>query len=203
MSSTLDKMNLRPGEKRLLVGIGIVLFVVVNFMVVTPKFGEFGRIRSETETLQTEINKFQAMIDKRPKFERELKELEGQGSKIIKEEQSLRLLQTVQSQALASGFTINSSRETTSSSFSTSTTNSFFDERSLIVQYDTGYRQLISFLVGLAEQESMIRVRSMDVKPDPSHQRIQGNITLVASYQRSRNSSAAPGSPSKSTDSKK
>lgn len=203
MSSTLDKMNLRPGEKRLLVGIGIVLFIVLNFMFVRPKFGEFGRIRSETETLQTEINKFQAMIDKRPKYEQELKELEGQGSKIIKEEQSLRLLQTVQSQALASGFTINSSRESTSSSFNNATTNSFFDERSLIVQYDTGYRQLISFLVGLAEQESMIRVRSMDVKPDPSQQRIQGTITLVASYQRSRNTSTAPGSPSKSTDSKK
>lgn len=203
MTSSLDKLNLRPGEKRLLVGIAIVLFIVLNIWFVSPKFGEFGRVRAESDTVEMEIAKFEREIAKKPAYDKVLKEMEGKGSKIMREEQSLRLLQTVQSQALASGITINSSREQSSSGFGTST-NRFFDEKSLVVSYDTGYRQLISFLVGLAEQDSMIRVRQMDVKTDLSHQRLQGQITLVASFQRSRPAEKAVATPpAKSTDSKK
>jgi Tfp pilus assembly protein PilO len=192
MSSSLEKLNLRPGERRLLVAIGIALFIALNVMFVRPKFGEFGRVRVKTSEIQGDIDKFQREIDKKPAYTKQLQEMEGQGSKILKEEQSLRMLQTVQSQALASGFTINSVQQQTSFAFSNST-NAFFDEQALVISYDTGYRQLITFLVGLADHESMIRVRNMDVKTDPSHQRLQGIITLVASFQRNRpNATAAP-----------
>lgn len=188
MSAPPEKLTLRTGEKRLLVAIGIVLFIVLNVLFVWPKFGEFGRVRTKTDKVRQEIAKFQAEIDKTPSYQKVLKEMEGQGSRIVKEEQSLRLLQTVQSQALANGVRINSSQESTRG-FNIAT-NAFFDEQSLVVSYDTSYQPLIDFLVGLAEHESMIRVRQMDVKPDPSRQRLQGNITLVASFQKSR-----PGSP--------
>jgi len=185
MSSSLDKLNLRPGEKRLLVGIGIVLFLVLNVLFVWPKFGDFGRLRAETEKIQREMTRFQTEIDKEPTYQKLLRELAGQGSQVIREEQTLRLQQTVQSQALASGVTINSyAMQNTRTT--TTVTNAFFDEQSLVVAYDTKYGPLISFLVNLAEDESMIRVRNMDVKPDLSRQRLQGNITLVASFQKSR-----------------
>jgi len=194
MSAPPEKLNLRTGEKRLLVAIGIVLFIVLNVLFVWPKFGEFGRVRARTDKVRQEIKKFQTEIDRAPGYQKILKEMEGQGSRIVKEEQSLRLLQTVQSQALASGVKINSSQES-SRSFNVAT-NAFFDEQSIVVSYDSGYQQLINFLVGLAEHESMIRVRQMDVKPDPSRQRLQGNLTLVASYQKSRPaSSAVPAQP--------
>ena len=185
MSSSLDKLNLRPGEKRLLVGIGIVLFLVLNVLFVWPKFGDFGRLRAETEKIQREMTRFQTEIDKEPTYQKLLRELAGQGSQVIREEQTLRLQQTVQSQALASGVTINSyAMQNTRTT--TTVTNAFFDEQSLVVAYDTKYGPLISFLVNLAEDESMIRVRNMEVKPDLSRQRLQGNITLVASFQKSR-----------------
>ncbi len=189
MSAPPEKLNLRTGEKRLLVGIGIVLFMVLNVLFVWPKFGEFGRVRQRTEKVRQEISKFQAEIDKAPTYQRVLKEMEGQGSRIVREEQALQLLQTVQSQALATGVRINSSQET-SRGFNIAT-NAFFDEQSLVVSYDTGYRQLINFLVGLAEHESMIRVRQMDVKRSPNNQSLQGNVTLVASFQKSRASQPA------------
>jgi hypothetical protein len=194
MSSSLDKLNLRPSEKRLLVGIGIVLFLVLNVLFVWPKFGEFGRLRAETEKIQREIARFQTEIDKEPTYQKLLRELAGQGSQVIREEQTLKLQQTVQSQALASGVTINSYAMQNSRT-TTTVTNAFFDEQSLVVTYDTNYRPLINFLVNLAEDESMIRVRNMDVKPDLSRQRLQGNITLVASYQKSRPN--APTAPNK------
>jgi hypothetical protein len=194
MSSSLDKLNLRPGEKRLLVGIGIVLFLVLNVLFVWPKFGEFGRLRAETEKIQREMARFQTEIDQEPTYQKLLRELAGQGSQVIREEQTLKLQQTVQSQALASGVTINSYAMQNSRA-TTTVTNAFFDEQSLVVTYDTKYGPLINFLVNLAEDESMIRVRHMDVKPDLSRQRLQGNITLVASYQKSRPN--APTAPNK------
>lgn len=194
MSAAPEKLNLRTGEKRLLVGIGIVLFFVLNVLFVWPKFGEFGRVRARTEKVQQEINKFQTEIDKTPAYRQVLKEMEGQGSRIVKEEQSLRLMQTVQSQALASGLRINSSQESPRS-FNLAT-NSFFDEQSVVVSYDTGYSQFIDFLVNLAEHESKIRVRQMDVKRSPNNQTLQGNVTLVASFQKSRPN--APANPAAS-----
>jgi len=190
MSTAPEKLSLRTGEKRLLVVIGIVLFIVLNVLFVWPKFGEFGRVRLRTARVQQEIDKFQGEIDQAPTYRQILSEMEGQGSRIVKEEQSLRLLQTVQSQALASGVRINSAQETTRN-FNIAT-NAFFDEQSIVVSYDTGYQQLVSFLVGLAEHESMIRVRQMDVRRAPNTHTLQGNVTLVASYQKSRPAAATP-----------
>lgn len=189
MSSSLDKLNLRPGEKRLLVGIGITIFVVLNIWLVFPRIGELGKVRADTARVQQEINSFQKEIDKKGTYQKLLSELEGQGSQVIDQERALQLQMTVQSQQLATG--INLTRYDPVGRPFNAPTNAFFDEQSLVVAYDTGYKQLIGFLVGLAEHESMIRVRQMDVKRDPSNQRLQGNITLVASYQKTRATPAA------------
>ena len=40
MKSLFDKLDLRPGERRLVVGVGIVVFIVLNLLFVFPNFGE-------------------------------------------------------------------------------------------------------------------------------------------------------------------
>lgn len=200
MSSALDKLNMKPGEKRLLVGIGIVLFGVLNVMFVFPRFGEMARIQNETEDIENTIFRYEGTIAKKDAYQTRLNELQGQGSQVILGEQALQLQMTVQSQALQSGVTIN---RYSPINRSTGATNAFFNEQSIVVTYDTGYKQLIDFLVRLADHESMIRVRSMDIKPDPSRQRLQGSITLVASYQKGGKSSAPVNSNPTSTASTK
>jgi Tfp pilus assembly protein PilO len=191
MSSSIDKLNLKPGEKRLLVGIGIVLFLVLNFMFVFPRFGEVAEIQYETEDLRNTIERYESTISKRKTYQTKLAELEGQGSAVIPGEQALQLQMTVQSQALQSGVTIGRYSPVNRAS---SSTNAFFDEQSIVVSYNTGYKQLVDFLVRLADHDSMIRVRSMDVKPDPKRYGLQGSITLVASYQKG-SKSGAPTTP--------
>jgi len=44
---------------------------------------------------------------------------------------------------------------------------------------------LVNFLVSLTSTNSMIRVKDLSVKPDPASTRLDGHMTLVASYQRS------------------
>ena len=45
MTSYLDRLNLRPFEKRLVVGVGAVLFVVLNAWFVVPHFSDLSQAR--------------------------------------------------------------------------------------------------------------------------------------------------------------
>ena len=42
MTNPLDRLNLRPFEKRLVVAVGVVLFVVLNAWFVFPHFSDLG-----------------------------------------------------------------------------------------------------------------------------------------------------------------
>ena len=54
----------------------------------------------------------------------------------------------------------------------------------------------MDFLVGLASQDAMIRVREMDLRPDPSQTRLVGNLLIVGNYQKkSTNSQSVASSP--------
>lgn len=182
MSSTLDKLNLKPGEKRLLIGIGLVLFVVLNIWFVWPHFGDWARIRNEMDTARQEISKFEAEIAKKDAYERRLEELQAQGSNVMAEEQALQLQRQVQSQAIQSKVAVtrydprNSSRSD----------NPFFEERSILVTFTAKDPELIHFLYNLAAGDSQIRVRDMVLKTDQPQYKLQGTITLVASYQKSQ-----------------
>jgi hypothetical protein len=52
------------------------------------------------------------------------------------------------------------------------------------VNFNTGEKELIDFLYRLADKDLLIRAKSMQLGSDPSQMRLQGNMTLVKSYQR-------------------
>ena len=51
-------------------------------------------------------------------------------------------------------------------------------------QFNSDEPPLVEFLFNLAARESLTRVRSMTLGPDQKRERLQGNITLVKSFQR-------------------
>ena len=184
MSSLFDKLNLRPQERRLVVIVGIVVFVVLNFWLVIPMFGEYSkyerRILDATATLQ----KYQDEINKRPSYEKELKALESQGPLIPTEEAGLRLSTEVSSQAVLSGVTIQTITPLQRQG-SGGKTNAFFEEAAVTININnTGERELVDFLYRLADKEMLIRAKSMQLGTDPSRMHLQGQITLVKSFQR-------------------
>jgi hypothetical protein len=65
-------------------------------------------------------------------------------------------------------------------------TNSFFEKLSLNIQVTTGETELVDFLYELGAGNSMIRVGDMTITPAPgaSPTNLSGQITLVASYQK-------------------
>ena len=49
----------------------------------------------------------------------------------------------------------------------------------------------MDFLYKLGSGASMIRVRDLELQPDPPHQRLSANIRLVASYQKNPTAATA------------
>lgn len=182
MSSFIAKLNLRPQEQRILVVVIAITVVVLSVLLVWPRVGDWAKLQAGIEKSRKTLEGYQAEIAQIPRYEAQLRELEGQGSAVLPEEQVLDLTKTVQSQATASSVTITGTRPSTSNP--TTSTNQFFDEQIIAIDVSSDDKQLVDFLVALGSGDSMIRVRDMDLRPDPPQYKLLSRITLVASYQK-------------------
>jgi Tfp pilus assembly protein PilO len=191
MTSLFDKLNLAPAERRLVVIVGIVVFVVLNFWLVFPQFGEWAKNEQRIRDAESKRKTFVDEIARKTAYEVELKELQKQGSEVATEEAALRLSQEINSQAALSGVTITSISPIARQGAG-GKTNSFFDEASVTVNINTSEKELIEFLYRLADKDLLIRAKSMNLSPDPSRQRLQGLLVLVKSFQRRPPPKAAP-----------
>jgi hypothetical protein len=183
MTSYFDKLNLTPAERRLVVIVGIVVFVVLNFWQVFPMFGDYGKYEQWTRDANVTLKKYQDEIAKRAGYDKEKTILKGQGGVVQTEEAALRLTQEINSQAALSGVTVTSIQPMTRQS-ATGKTNAFFEEATVTVSVNTGEKELIDFLFRLADKDLLIRAKSMNISTDPSQMRLQGQLTLVKSFQR-------------------
>ena len=92
MTSFFDKLNLRPGERRLLVLVGLAGFVVLNVIFVWPRFGELGDQLEARRDALAKAEMFRAEQTKVPALEARLRELEDAGSSVVSTEQAPALL---------------------------------------------------------------------------------------------------------------
>ena len=184
MNKIFDRLNLRPQERRLVVIVAIVVFVVVNFWLVIPMFGEFGKNQQRMTDAQKNVDRYQTEIGKKQGYQKQLNDLQAQGSSIPSEDAALRLYQEVNSQANLTGLGYTSISQATRGG-SGGKTNAFFDETSVTVSVRTGEKELIDFLNRLTDKDMMIRAKSMNISPElPGRNSLQGSITLVKSFQR-------------------
>jgi hypothetical protein len=71
-------------------------------------------------------------------------------------------------------------------------TNTFFEELTLPIRLTTAEKELVDFLFQLGSGDSMIRVRDLDLRPGVPPTNLFGQITLVATYQRTNALTTAP-----------
>lgn len=192
MSSLVSQLNFRPGERRLLFLVLAVVFVVVNVIFVWPRFGDWKTVQQELEEARAKRADYQKEIDRTPEYKGQISEMEGQGSAVLPADQGLDLLRTVQEKAQRANVVITQTRSTSAATAATRT-NSYFDEKAITVGVNTGTAELIEFLHSIGAGDSMIRVRDMDLRPDQPHYKLLGNITLVASYQKTKPQTAGSG----------
>ena len=184
MNSLLDKLNLRPQERRLVVIVGLVVFVVLNIWMVLPQFGQVAVWEQRQRDAQTKLKTFKDELSRKPEYERKLKELERQGGYVADEERALSLLKDAQSEALLANLKV--LRYDSSQRAVSTRTNAFFDEQVLVISVDTGEKELVDFLYNMGARNALIRVRAMSLRPDPTRMRLQGEITLVESFQKKK-----------------
>jgi len=171
--------HLRPLERRLAVGVAVILILVLNYVFVWPHFSDWGNLRRRGDDARRRLALYQSVITQTPNYQTQVKALEGQGEFVAPEDQAINFMRAIQSQSAASGVTI------VSYSRSTMHTNQFFMEQMQNVNAIATDEQLVDFLYKLGSGASMVRVRDLELQPDNVRQHLNANIRLVASYQKS------------------
>jgi Tfp pilus assembly protein PilO len=192
MKGYLDKLNLRPSEKRLIVGIAAVLFLVLNWWFVFPHFSDWAKVQARVNKARGTLEKFQIEVQQTNRVWRSVKELESEGFSVPAEEQMLHFANTREVVAGQSGVVIGQISKVTTR------TNQFFLELSQTISLLTKEQQLVDFLYNLGSSNSLIRVRDLTLRTDAPRQNLNATVKLVASYQKTSPSrQPVPGGQSK------
>jgi Tfp pilus assembly protein PilO len=195
MTSLLGKLNLRPQERRLVVLVLIVVFVVLNVWLVWPHFGDWTLFTLRRDRAQHTLDLYAREVARIKAYQVKLRELESAGSSVVPDEQGLDLVRKVNNLAQSSKLFVIGADSRPRVTQNTKT-NSFFEEQYLTLHANSDTEELINFLVSLTSTNSLIRVKDLQLKiADASGTKLDENMTLVASYQRSTPSKAAPSTP--------
>jgi hypothetical protein len=203
MTTFLDRWNLQPQERRLVVIVAAILFGMLNLWFVWPHFKDWQQVKDGREQAQRKLGRYTNEVARVPEYERKLKVLEKLGSPVIPSEQTLDFYRAVQTLGKLKGVRIDQQGQPTAVKETTGNTNSFFEKLTLNIRVTTGESELVDFLYELGEGNSMIRVADMRLNPAPGANptNLSGTITLVASYQKTNAfkgnvaSKASPPSP--------
>jgi Tfp pilus assembly protein PilO len=186
MSGYLDRLNLRPFEKRLVVGVGAVLFVVLNAWFVFPHFSDLSQARDRRLEALKKLERWQAEIDQRAKYDVGINKFRQEGLEVPPEDQQNQFARAIQDQQVRSGVGIQRFGRVSTQ------TNQFFLELTQPIDVQSGEAQLVDFLYNLGSGNSLIRVRDLALRPDAPRQQLSGTVKLVASYQKNQLKKAAP-----------
>jgi type II secretory pathway component PulM len=170
--------QLRPLERRMAVGVVVVVFLVLNAWLVWPHHSDWENLKARQKDARDSLQLCQAAISQSTNYEALVKNFEGQGGYVAPEDQVINMMRTIQSQSAQSGVSIvNYSRSMTR-------TNEFFNEQTQNINVSATDAQLVDFLYKLGNDASMVRVIDLELQPDATKLRLTGNIRLVASYQK-------------------
>ncbi len=181
-------------ERRFVVGVLVIVFVLLNAVFVWPRFSDWSKMQFRLAKARKTLATFQAGISEMPKHEKQVKAMESEGLAVPPEDMSIDFLRTIQSQAAQSGVTFLGNNRVPAR------TNQFFLEQSQGLTVQSGEQQLVDFLYNLGSGNSLTRVRALTLRPDQPRHQLSANITLVASYQ--KKPAARPAAPTAATAAK-
>jgi Tfp pilus assembly protein PilO len=188
MKKYLARLN--STERRFVVGVMVVVFLVINVLFIWPRFKDWDKVKVQIDQAQKKLQAFQKEIGQKSSYQKQVEELQSEDAAVPEEDQMTEFLRTIQMHAVGSGVRVdgNTQRPTV--------TNQFFLERAQSLSVQAGEPQLVDFLYRLGAGNSMIRVRGLTLRPDPPRFQLTASITLVASYQKK----TATRAPAKTAD---
>jgi hypothetical protein len=193
-ASTLEQLNLSPQERRIIVIIAVVVFVVLNMLLVWPHFKDLARVHAQLADTRKKISDYNDEISKdiEPKdgYKVRLAKLQKQqGGGVVN--QQVALQKSVSDQAIRTGVNIFDTRPASSKN---PETNAFYDEQDVRISFDSGEDQLINFLFNVGNDPAMIRVRELNLHTlDANRYRLKGDALLSANYAKATTATLPPG----------
>jgi len=182
--------NLRPFEKRVVVGVAAMVFLVLNVWFVFPHFSDWGTVQGRMAKARKNLAAFQLEIGQMPHYKANIASLENSGLAVPPENQAVEFSRTILAQQAQSGVSITTAQKPTTR------TNEFFLELTERISVQSAEPQLVDFLYNLGSSNSLIRVRDLGLRPDAPRYQLSANVTLVASYQKNPARTAPPTTPS-------
>jgi Tfp pilus assembly protein PilO len=171
--------QLRPVERRLAIGVVVVVLLVLNYVFIWPHFSDWGNLSRRLDTARNKLKLYQTAVAQTDSCQKLVNSLQSQGEFVALENQGVNMLRTLQTQSTQSGVSIaNNSRQITR------TNDAFFVEQVQNINVTADDKSLVDFLYKLGSGASMIRVRDLELQPDSPKQHLNANIRLVASYQK-------------------
>ncbi|HEX5218096.1 MAG TPA: hypothetical protein VFZ59_00895 [Verrucomicrobiae bacterium] len=197
MASSFNQLSasfarLSSTERRFIILVLVIVFIVINLLFVLPYFGKLSQIENRFADANDKQAKYQKEISQIPFYETNIKKLEGEGASVPQEDQSVNFLTALNNQAAQSGVTL------VNRTPQPSRTNQFFVELGQALTTQSGEAQLVDFLYNLGAGSSLIRARALSIRPDQPHTGLNATMTLVASFQKKPASRSAP-APKSST----
>jgi hypothetical protein len=171
-------MKLRPGERRLVVIVGLVFFVVLNWIFIVPQFHGFARATARMDKAQKTLDMYRKEIAHEPELKKKIAALESAGSDVPAEEQAVNFERFYRARANENSVDVIQNSQIATH------TNEFFLEAQMGISVNANETNLVNFLYALGSGSSTMRVRSMSLRPDPSRQKLNAGLTLVSSYQK-------------------
>jgi hypothetical protein len=184
-----ERLNLRPNERRVVIVVGVIVFVVLNAWFVWPHFSDATRALATIDKGRLDwTNHYQAIEkDTRPGGTKDkiVEIMKQQGNESV--EGAFRdtdLTRKVQEKAPQYGVTVLNYIPIQNSTYSQTKTNDpFFEERSLKIGVQCGESNLVNFLYDIGNDSSMIRVRELHLRPaDQNRYRLSGDVLLSANF---------------------
>src|SRR5439155_4400741 len=145
--------NLRPLEKRMVVGIAAMFFVILNAWFVFPHFSDWGLVQERMFKARKKLALYEAEIRQMPTIEVGIRKLQGGESQPIPlEDQAGHFADEMRQQATAAGVTITSFPRITSR-----TNDAFFWEQIASPGVVGKKQKVVDFLYNLGFGDSLIR----------------------------------------------
>ena len=175
--SFFDKYNMSAGERRLVMSVVVLLVAVLAWMA-------FDSIEPPAKTnaaiakIETDLKRWGTERANHAKYKGQIRDLEGMSSAVAKEEQEVDMSRTVNKLEGSSGINVTRQHRVNTS------TNDFFIEKSMRIDFSGKENQIVDFLWKLGEDDSLVRVSEMRIKPDKNRTRLEGWMRLTSSYQK-------------------
>src|ERR1051325_3737555 len=90
-------------ERRFVVGVLLIVFLLLNWWFVWPRFSDWKKLGLRGQKARSTLQKFNEVIAKSDFYKKKVDEWEREGQDVPLEDQSIKFMRDVQSQAALSG----------------------------------------------------------------------------------------------------